>query len=156
MARKQERRGRGIAVKSPRMQERFLTLIANGHTIKSACEDLDIARSTIFKWRREEESFDAAYLTAQEEWQDTIRAEIYRRGVRGVRRTKLQGGRLIIEREYSDRMLELLAKGNLPEYRSTDQPQINIHNQTNVMSLTEEQLKDRLQKRGIPLLEIDQ
>lgn len=133
-----------------------MTLIANGHTIKSACEDLVIARSTIFKWRREDTDFDAAYLTAQEDWQDTIRGEIYRRGVRGVRRTKLQGGRLIIEREYSDRMLELLAKGNLPEYRSTDQPQINIHNQTNVVSLTDDQLRERLAKRGIPILEIEQ
>lgn len=157
-ARKKTRRGRGIPVRTPSTRDGFLSLVANGHTIKSACEAIEISRSAVHKWMREDEEFNGLYMQALEEQEDIIRGEIMRRGVRGVRRYKSVAGKLVIEREYSDRMLELLAKMRLPEARNIDKPAgVTVHNNTmNVVKMTDEQLADALRQRGIPLMAMDE
>lgn len=155
MARNKERRGRGITVRTPRTREDFLTLIANGHTIKSACEALEVSRAAVHKWFREEPEMESDYKMALEEQNDMIRAEVWRRGVRGVRRTKYIAGRLVFEREYSDRMLELLAKGRLPEHREVP-ASITVNTQTNVTNYSEAQLQAELEKRGLPMRMIEE
>lgn len=156
-ARAKERRGRGIAVRTDRTREDFLTLIANGYSIQRACLHLEIARSSVHKWFREEEEFKAQYEEALAAYNDVIRDEVHRRAITGVRRVRMMGGKLVFEREYSDRMLELLTKMRLPEAKELGAPVVSLtQNTLNVVQMTEEQLQDALRQRGIPLLSIEE
>ena len=152
-----ERRGPGIPIRTSRTRDDFLTLIGNGYSIKRACETLEISRSAVHKWMREDEDFNGLYELALEDSRDVIRDEVHRRGVVGVRRLRSMGGKLVYEREYSDRMLELMAKMRLPEARDTDATRVTVNNNTlNVSQMTDEQLQEALVQRGIPLLAIEE
>ena len=71
---------------------------------------------------REERDRDPAFAEAWDLAMDTARAgihaEIRRRAIEGVDRPIYQGGELVgTEKVYSDRLLEILARAHLPEYR---------------------------------------
>lgn len=152
-----ERRGPGIPIRTSRTRDDFLTLIGSGYSIKRACEKLEISRSAVHKWMREDEDFNELYELALEDSRDVIRDEVHRRGVIGVRRLRSMGGKLVYEREYSDRMLELMAKMRLPEAKDTDAPKVTVNNNMmNVVQMSEKQLQDALRQRGIPLLSIEE
>lgn len=155
--RKKERRGRGIPVRTPSTRDDFLTMIANGKSITAACEWLEISRSAVHKWIREDETFSDAYNEALEMANDRIRDEVDRRAIRGVRRIRYSGGRWVNEREYSDRLLEKMMTARLPEYKEKEGPGVVVNNNTmNVVQLTEEQLMQALKDRNLPMMAIDE
>ena len=152
-----ERRGSGIPIRTSRTRDDFLTLIGNNYSIKRACETLEISRSAVHKWMREDEAFLAEYNDALENARDGVRDEVIRRGMRGVRRLRSMGGKVIVEREYSDRMLELAARMMLPEASGVGAAQVTVNNNTmNVVQMTDEQLADALRQRGIPIMAMDE
>lgn len=154
--RKAEKRGHGIPIRTEDTRDQFLTLVANGSTIKQACNALDVARSSLYKWIREDVEFKALYDQALEDSQDVIRGEIWRRAITGIRRVRVIAGKIVYEREYSDRILEMLAKMRLPEAAALNGTGVTINQTQNLIQMSDEQLEDALRQRGIPLLSIEE
>lgn len=156
---KQERRGHGIPIRTDAIRVAFLSKIANGSSLQKACAELEIARSSIYAWLRDpEDDFREQFMEAREAFRDGLRDEIHRRAVRGVRRARLMGKKVVFEREYSDTLLKMMAQAHLPEYadspeaRSTGGTGGDVVNNTQVnIYLSDELLMDQLRKRGLPV-----
>lgn len=98
-------------------QERFLRAYAtSGANIAVAAKVSGCDRTSHYYWLANDPDYPEKFRLAREEACDVVRAEIYRRGVMGIPRAKLYRGNVVLtEKEYSDRMLELLAKSMMPE-----------------------------------------
>lgn len=106
-------------------QERFLEAFARTAYIVVGCEHAGVARQTVQWWLEHDEPFAMAYHLAQAEARDRVTAEIHRRAVHGVKRTKgvYYKGKLVATEEvteYSDGLLLALAKRLDPEWRNLD------------------------------------
>lgn len=89
-------------------------------------------------------AFHKAWDDAVEAFNDDLEKEVYRRGVRGVKRPIVQGGRVVthpdsegkeqplIETTYSDRLLEFYMKRRMPD-RYGDQVRIEASGSTGVL-----------------------
>lgn len=107
------------------LQALFLETYASCGVISTACAAAGINRRRHWEWSKDpayKERFDDAHARAC----DTIRQEIFRRGVEGWDEPvfgKLPGkdtgsGQVGVIRKFSDRMLEILAKAKMPtEFR---------------------------------------
>src|SRR5829696_7945835 len=61
--------GRPPTFPNPKLEEVFLDLLREGHSVSSACKALHISRPTVFGWKRDSEEFSAA-------WEDAMEASI--------------------------------------------------------------------------------
>lgn len=99
-------------VKTPTLCAAVLVLLAKGHTPAVVGAQLNIARSTLFKWRREDERFAEAWDEAVEAGVDLLEQEIRRRAVEGVDRPVFQQGECVgFVREYSDSLAAMMLQG---------------------------------------------
>jgi hypothetical protein len=85
----------------------------------AACRNTPVDKKTVEKWAKKNPEFGQAYADAKEAVRDAIRGEMFRRGVKGVKRKKFnpKTGESFVEREYSDHILIKLAATNCPEFR---------------------------------------
>lgn len=126
-------------------KERFLRILAQTGRVQSAADAAGIHRSTAFLHRKQDSEFAEKYTDALERFRDRLEAEMFRRGVegwdepvfyRGERAT--DGGEPAVIRKFSDRMLELLARGNMPDkYRENVKVDADV-TQTGVLAVTGE------------------
>lgn len=108
-------------------KEKFLDAFAQTAIILVACRSANINRTTVDYWKDRDPDFRLRFRQAEAEANDRIDAEIHRRAIQGVRRTKgvyykgnLVGSEEIVE--YSDTLLIFLAKARMPDrYRD------NVH-----------------------------
>jgi hypothetical protein len=127
-------------------QEKFLKSFSMTANVRAACLNAGIDRSMVYYWQEHDTEFSLQFNIASEEANDMIRAALWKRGVEGVERRVISMGRVvceeepmldaqgkpvydakgkplmrsgkpIMEREYSDSLLSLLAKARMPEYR---------------------------------------
>ena len=102
-------------------QELFLAKISQGWSVSKAAAAAGIDDSTPYVWVKDAK-FKEKYHAAQERGTQRIEDEALRRAVEGTERFVFHKGRIvtdedgnkIIEREYSDRLLELLLKSRRP------------------------------------------
>jgi hypothetical protein len=88
--------------------------LAKGYVPLVAAQNLGIARSTAFSWKREDPDFAAAWAEAVEAGVDLLEAEALRRARDGVDRPVFQGGVCVgMVREYSDTLMAMLLSGRL-------------------------------------------
>ena len=112
------RRGWGTVTEAvtPERIETFLTCLAETGNITVACKEANLSQSTIYRKRTKEVEFAKLMEEARMSASDLLEQEAHRRGVIGVERPSMHGGRQVgMVREYSDRMLELLLKANNPD-----------------------------------------
>lgn len=109
------------------IQAIFLATFERSANITESCRTAGIDRSTFYDWLEKYETFSLLYNQAKEIANDTIRAEIFRRGHDGYDEQVLVGGRLHTVHKYSNTLLIFLAKARMPEFREK-QPDININN----------------------------
>lgn len=134
-------------------QEAFLQAYRETGNIKYSCKEANIDRSTYYYWRDHDESFKAKLPSAKEEACDTLELAAYERAVKGVPSHVVSNGRVVyvevpvldkegketfdeegrpiikreplLERKYSDALLSLLLKSNLPEkYKDRREEQV--------------------------------
>jgi hypothetical protein len=99
-------------------QEVFITTYSQGHSITKSCKAAGVSRETLYAWKEHHETFMFRFNQAKEEGDDVIRDEIRRRGIEGWDEAVYQLGNYAgTVRKYSDRMLEIMAKARMPEYR---------------------------------------
>jgi hypothetical protein len=112
-----------------KQQELFLAAFRQLGIITSACEISGIGRSTVYRWRDDPE-FEVKFKDAVEEAVDRLEAEARRRAVEGVeepiigRVDKDLDGVIVHVRKYSDRLMELLLRGNRRDKYNTKQHEI--------------------------------
>jgi hypothetical protein len=100
----------------------FLEARARRPTITAAARLARVDRTSHYFWLVPENDpggkYREAFEDAREQYRDRIRIEIDRRALHGVKRkVYYKGVKCGEETEYSDRLLELLAKAELPEFR---------------------------------------
>lgn len=104
-------------ISNPHMRA-YLAAYALTGKLMVAAELSGVTARTTLNWRNndEDEAFQAAFASARALAGDILEAEIMRRAVEGIDEPVYQQGRLVgFVRRYSDRLLEMAAKGAFPE-----------------------------------------
>jgi len=107
---------------------RYLKEVSIIGTVSAGCKAAHVDRGTVLLWRRDDPEFVVAEEHARETLIDSMEAEAFRRGVKGVQRPIYQAGALAgYVTEYSDLLLQLLLKSNRPEkYREKSDIQVAV------------------------------
>lgn len=104
------------------MREQYLTLIRDGVTNKDAAAACGCSSNYFSRRRAIDPEFERLYQEAREDGNDTIRAEVHRRAITGVKRAIYHDGKVVgYKREYSDQLLMFLAKSRMPEFKDAVQ-----------------------------------
>ena len=108
-------------------QDRFLAAYAISMSVARAAKDADIDRHTHYVWLESDPTYKPRFEAAHRSAVDAAVGEAWRRAVEGVPRHKFHNGKpipdpgkpgqFVIEREYSDRMLELIVTRNDRRFR---------------------------------------
>lgn len=99
-----------------RRQAAWLVAFIDTYNRGAACRASDVSLTVVAGWLCSDPVFRAMVQMAKDEVKDNVAGEVYRRAVKGlVRDVWHQGRRVGTQREYSDRLLELLAKRVDPE-----------------------------------------
>jgi hypothetical protein len=107
---------------------RFLKEIAASGSTSAGCKVAHVDRTTVYRWRVEDPDFQVEEDRARETLIDSMEAEAFRRGVKGVQRPVYQAGALAgYVTEYSDLLLQLLLRANRPDkYREKNDIQVAV------------------------------
>jgi hypothetical protein len=120
-ARARENRSARTAEKTRVTKAAFIAAFAACGRITLASASVGIDRTTHYVWYGEDEAYRKEFNDVRGKVADMLEDEAIRRAVEGVERPligtvgKHQSGVIGYVREYSDRLLELLLKGNRPE-----------------------------------------
>lgn len=148
----------GYHVNTPQVREEFLTHVRNGASLQLAADLCGHSRSTFRKIAEADPEFAEALEEAREGRFDRVDDEVWRRGVRGVRKAVYHQGKIIaFERVYSDRMLELMAKQSGRYANASDgaQVQVNVQNNT-LIKMNDEELLEAMRARGLPVAMLEE
>jgi hypothetical protein len=116
-------------------RQAFLAAYAECGSITIAAKAADINRCTHFDWMKETE-YRKAFKAAQDEACELLEKEARRRAIEGTRRYKFHKGEPILdpvtrdpyfELDYSDVLLIVLMKGNMPD-KYKDRSEVTNHN----------------------------
>lgn len=100
---------------SPEKWTKFLEHFIELCNITKAAKSVGISTRSVYNKKKADPEFAERLADAETEVQDKIEAEIWRRGVEGTDKPVMFQGKVVgVIKEYSDRMLELLAKGHMP------------------------------------------
>jgi hypothetical protein len=115
------------------VQDTFLDSFRVLGNISVACRAAGISRQSIYGWLEHDSAFSVRYHHAEQEAVDTLEAEAFRRAVRGVEKTVMSMGRVVMvngkpltERAYSDTLLLALLKAHHPLYRPETNRRIEL------------------------------
>ena len=107
---------------------RYLKEVALVGTVSAGCKAAHVDRLHVLAWRRDDPEFVVAEEHARETLIDSMEAEAFRRGVKGVQKPIYQGGVLAgYVTEYSDLLLQLMLRANRPDkYREKQDVQVAV------------------------------
>jgi transposase-like protein len=124
------------------IQQSFIDAFVQHGIVTRACQEVGIHRSILRQWEEHDEEFSLAYNLAKEKVNDIYRDEARRRAVEGTTKYVISQGKIVyvedenknivplIERQYSDTMLQFIMKARMPEYREKSQMDITSNGQT--------------------------
>ena len=102
----------------PQIRRVFLEKLRACGIIGRSVEGLGISLETPAAHARRYPEFKVEMEEALQGYRDSLEAEAHRRGVEGIPRDIYYKGEVVgVERQYSDRILELKLKRHIPEYR---------------------------------------
>lgn len=107
-------------------QAAFLESFAKHGIIQRACDDANVNRSTVTRWKEHEDQFLIRYNIAKEQACDVVREEIRKRAQDGWDEAVYQLGKHAgTVHKYSDTLLIFRAKALMEEYRDKHQVQVS-------------------------------
>ena len=126
-------------------QRAFLAAYGEMGVIRRACNVAEVGRQSHYDWIETNAEYREAFAAAQEDAADNLEAEVYRRALKGVKKSVgwykgVAGGQV---REYSDVLLMFQLKALRPEkYRERQQLAVpsSVANNINIASLPDEAL----------------
>lgn len=102
---------------SPVKIKKFLKELERTGNFKASCAAIDVVPATVYVAMRRDKQFADAVTIAREKVGYDIELELRRRAIEGVEEQIFHQGEPIgVRMKYSDRLLELLAKGNIEKY----------------------------------------
>lgn len=115
-------------------KEAFLKVFANTANIRAACLQVGIDRSLIVEWKKTDEEFAAQFDEANEAANWLLFGEAWRRAMTGDKEYVVSLGKLVYDQDgkpltvqkRSDRLLELMLKARMPEFRDRGTTIVNI------------------------------
>jgi hypothetical protein len=115
-------------------QDKFLKALSNTANVRAACMQARIDHSTVYYWQEHDEQFSFQFKQANTDANWLLFGEAWRRAMQGEVRYVVSRGDVVLDadgapltyQERSDRMLELLLKARLPEFR--DKSAVTINN----------------------------
>jgi hypothetical protein len=124
--------GRGIrninTKLTPKRTRDFLKELEKTGNLQSAAAHVDITPSAIYTAARKDQRFKDSIELARHKASHAIETELRRRGIEGYEeKVFFQGEQIGTQTRYSDRLLELLAKGNMEKYGKTSEFGVNIN-----------------------------
>jgi hypothetical protein len=94
----------------------FLKAMEETASVRRACMKAKIPRRTVYEWRGKDEEFEKDFQNSRIIAADALEDEAVRRAFEGYLKPVYQGGNKVgTIREFSDTLLVMLLKGNLPE-----------------------------------------
>lgn len=110
-------------------QDRFIKAMENTANVRAACMQAGIHPSTIYQWAEHDTEFGIRFREANTAANWVLFGEAWRRALQGEEEYVVSNGKLVYgpdgkpltKRVKSDRMLELLLKARLPEFREKQQ-----------------------------------
>jgi hypothetical protein len=130
-------------------QARFLAAFRTHGIITRACDEIGVDRETVRGWEEHDESFSPQYASAKEAVNDIYREAARKRAIDGTESFVVNQGKLVydpetgqplIERKYSDALLQFVMKAKMPEFREKPQIDITSNGQTVGQGVTLDQL----------------
>jgi hypothetical protein len=135
MIQQKRRRGdRMTASERKAKQAQFIETLGRTANVTAACLQVGISRSIVYIWQEMSDEFAYEFAEANKRANDVLFGEAWRRAMQGEEEPVLSGGRPVMVtrevngrmvevpltiRKKSDRLLELLLKARLPEFRNT-------------------------------------
>ena len=106
----------GPKVDTIKKQQVFLEVYAQEGIIYKACSAAGIHRQTYYKWKDTDPKFSADLELADQHFNETLEAEMDRRGKLGIDKPiYYKGERVDTIKEYSDVLLIVRAKAKMPD-----------------------------------------
>lgn len=103
---------------TPRRREKFLEVFRRTGLLNKSAEAVDVHPETVRRARKDDADFAADYDEALQYFREILEEEATRRAIEGCQEEiYYQGDVCGTRRNYSDRMLELLLKRHIPEFR---------------------------------------
>lgn len=97
-------------------KKEFLLKLEATASITRACKLAKVGRRTVYDWIEADEEFEKDLEKSKRIGIDALEDEAVRRAMEGYTKPVYHGGKKVgTIREYSDALLQLLLKGNLPE-----------------------------------------
>ncbi len=130
-----------------RRQNKFLAAFAETGTIAAAAKAARIPRRRHHTWLERDEDYVERFVEAQEIAGEKLEEEARRRAVEGWTEPVFYEGIKVGDKpKYSDRLLETLLKGNLPEkyrerYENVGEPEKHINYNVDLTQLSTEELR---------------
>ena len=119
----------------------YLEILSLTGRIGEAAKAAGVVADTVRALRLKDEKFKELHEEALQEYRDRIEAEVHRRAIEGWEKPVYQKGELVgYVTEYSDKMLELLAKRHIPEY--TDRVAVDAKHSGGVMVIPQTAMTD--------------
>jgi hypothetical protein len=128
------RRGQRLtAEEKQETKEKFLKALSNTANVRVACMQAGVDHSTVYRWQEMDENFGFRFREANKDANWILFGEAWQRAMKGEEEYVVSGGKLIYgpdgkpltQRKKSDRMLELLLKARLPEFRDKQQVEMS-------------------------------
>ncbi len=105
-------------------QATFLGRFARDGNVTEACLDAGIHRSRVYQWKETSKAFADLFKDAEEQVNDAIRSELFRRAVTGDEEYVVSMGQVVYKdgvpltvRKRSDQLLMFLAKARMAEFK---------------------------------------
>lgn len=111
----------------------FLKALANTANVRAACMQAGVDHATVYRWQEHDAEFSFKFQQANRDASWLLFGEAWQRAMKGEEEYVVSAGKLVYgpdgeplkTRKKSDRMLELLLKARLPEFRDKQQVEIS-------------------------------
>lgn len=125
-AQRVRRRGqRMTAQERKQAQDIFIKALSNTANVRAACMQAKISHSIVYQWQEHDPEFGIRFREANTDASWLLFGEAWRRAMTGEKKYVTSQGKQVYDKdgnpltyqEKSDRLLELLLKARLPEFR---------------------------------------
>lgn len=97
-------------------RDAFIAALSAGSTVSDAAKAAKLCKDTVYRWRKTDPDFSAAWDDAYVQGGDLLAKEAYRRAHDGVEEPVFHHGKVVgYVRKYSDTLLMFLLKAREPE-----------------------------------------
>lgn len=111
-----------------KLKKPFLEALKQHLYITQASDAVNVSRTTIYDWREKDPEFKKAMDEIDMRTVDLMRAEAYRRAVRGIDEDVFWNGKKIAKvKKYSDYLLDRVLRAKDPAFRDSSKIDVNVN-----------------------------